>query len=251
MGEVYNYRGNVLMLDARNIYRKVIRKIYDFSPKKLVNLTAIVWLYRGQKDRFLGLVKEYFGKMCDEGVAITGELEVFETVLIELRGQLSNFAHSVKNLDAILPEQLAALANALAELADAAYNSDCACLVDGLVSFRGLYETAPSATNLDQHSARRGLRSAGRQSQGTSETGRPALQTRRALYATLTRTKYSPFPNGRGLWRGQPRSPDCRQAFKTTARSPQASRRAIKAGRLLLPSSPRLDPTRGRDIGSK
>ena len=55
-------KDQVLMLDARNIYRKVTRKIYDFSPEQLANLTAIVWLYRGQKDRFLGLVKEYFGK---------------------------------------------------------------------------------------------------------------------------------------------------------------------------------------------
>lgn len=35
----------VLMLDARNVYRKVTRKIYDFSPEQLANLTSIVWLY--------------------------------------------------------------------------------------------------------------------------------------------------------------------------------------------------------------
>lgn len=32
----------LLMLDARNIYRKVTRKIYDFSPEQLQNLTVIV-----------------------------------------------------------------------------------------------------------------------------------------------------------------------------------------------------------------
>ena len=48
------------MLDARNIYRKVTRKIYDFSPEQMQNLAAIVWLYRGQRDRFLELVKQYF-----------------------------------------------------------------------------------------------------------------------------------------------------------------------------------------------
>ncbi|MFA5925101.1 MAG: SAM-dependent DNA methyltransferase, partial [Methylococcaceae bacterium] len=155
-GAVYNYRGNVLMLDARNIYRKVTRKIYDFSPEQLANLTAIVWLYRGQKDRFLGLVKEYFGKVCDEAVAIPAELDSFETALIELRDQLSSFVDSVKNLEGITPEQQAALAEALAELvaAETAYNSDRASLVDGLVSFRGLYETAPPTINQEQHSAR-------------------------------------------------------------------------------------------------
>jgi type I restriction enzyme M protein len=40
-------KDQVLMLDARNVYRKVTRKIYDFSPEQQANLTAIVWLYRG------------------------------------------------------------------------------------------------------------------------------------------------------------------------------------------------------------
>ena len=48
----------VLMLDARNVYRKVTRKIYDFSPEQMQNLAAIVWLYRGQRERFLGLVNQ-------------------------------------------------------------------------------------------------------------------------------------------------------------------------------------------------
>jgi type I restriction enzyme M protein len=94
--------------------------------------------------------------MCDKGVAITGELEVFETVLIDLRDQLSSFADNVKNLESITPEQNSALAEALVELVDAetAYNSDRANLVDALESFRGLYENAPPTINLDQHSAR-------------------------------------------------------------------------------------------------
>lgn len=53
------HRDHVLMLDARNVYRKVTRKIYDFSPEQLANLTSIVWLYRGQQGRFLWLVREH------------------------------------------------------------------------------------------------------------------------------------------------------------------------------------------------
>ncbi|MCD6207191.1 MAG: N-6 DNA methylase [Methanosarcinales archaeon] len=52
-------RDKVLMIDARNVYRKVTRKIYDFSPEQRSNLTSIVWLYRGQQERFLKLVEEY------------------------------------------------------------------------------------------------------------------------------------------------------------------------------------------------
>ena len=51
------HRDKVLMIDARNIYRKVTRKIYDFSPEQEQNLLAIVWLYRGQTERFLDLVR--------------------------------------------------------------------------------------------------------------------------------------------------------------------------------------------------
>lgn len=49
----------VLMIDARNVYNKVTRKIYDFTPEQQKNLTSIVWLYRGQTERFLALVEEY------------------------------------------------------------------------------------------------------------------------------------------------------------------------------------------------
>ncbi len=52
-------RDKVLMIDARNVYRKVTRKIYDFTPEQQKNLSAIVWLYRGQADRFVALVAEH------------------------------------------------------------------------------------------------------------------------------------------------------------------------------------------------
>jgi len=60
------HREKVLMIDGRNIYRKVTRKIYDFSPEQLQNLLAIVWLYRGQGERFLELVFGYLQSMLDE-----------------------------------------------------------------------------------------------------------------------------------------------------------------------------------------
>jgi type I restriction enzyme M protein len=56
-------RGKVLMLDARSVYRKVTRKIYDFTPEQQQNLLAIVWLYRGEYERFLGLVAEHLERM--------------------------------------------------------------------------------------------------------------------------------------------------------------------------------------------
>jgi type I restriction enzyme M protein len=63
------HRDKVLMLDARSVYRKVTRKIYDFSPEQEQNLLAIVWLYRGDTERFLGLVARYLGQVVEEGRA--------------------------------------------------------------------------------------------------------------------------------------------------------------------------------------
>lgn len=56
-------RKKVLMLDARNVYTKVTRKIYDFSPEQQKNLTAVVWLYRGEESRFVQLVAEYLNEV--------------------------------------------------------------------------------------------------------------------------------------------------------------------------------------------
>ncbi len=54
------------MLDARNVYRKVTRKIYDFSPEQLANLTSIIWLYRDEQDRFLELIESYLQRTVEE-----------------------------------------------------------------------------------------------------------------------------------------------------------------------------------------
>ena len=61
------HRDKVLMIDARNIYRKVTRKIYDFSPEQRQNLLAIVWLYRGRTDKYLELVSGYCRSTLNEG----------------------------------------------------------------------------------------------------------------------------------------------------------------------------------------
>jgi hypothetical protein len=53
------------MIDARNVYRKVTRKIMHFSPEQSQNLSAIVWLYRGQEQRFVELVANYLKRSAD------------------------------------------------------------------------------------------------------------------------------------------------------------------------------------------
>ena len=83
------------MLDARNIYRKVSRAIFDFSPEQQKNIAAIVWLYRGQSERFLSLVESYLAQAVADGQATAGPLLAFEEALgkqIDLAGPFANEA---------------------------------------------------------------------------------------------------------------------------------------------------------------
>jgi type I restriction enzyme M protein len=122
-GKPEERRDQVLMLDARNIYRKVTRKIYDFSPEQLANLTAIVWLYRGQQERFLGLVRGYFAALCEEAAGIAGALAAFEACL--------------------------------SDPTDQAYRTDRSDLIVKLAAFTAQFSAALPATNAEQHAARR------------------------------------------------------------------------------------------------
>ena len=70
-------RDKVLMLDARQISRKVTRKIYDFSPEQLSNMAAIVWLYRGRSDRFVALVQQYLARTVVEAGGIAEKIANF------------------------------------------------------------------------------------------------------------------------------------------------------------------------------
>jgi type I restriction enzyme M protein len=61
-------KDRVLMIDARNIFRKVTRKIYDFSPEQLQNILSIIWLYRSEPKRFHDLVAGYLSQSLDESI---------------------------------------------------------------------------------------------------------------------------------------------------------------------------------------
>ncbi|MBS1866799.1 MAG: N-6 DNA methylase [Acidobacteria bacterium] len=90
-GKPSTHRDKVLMLDARNVFRKVTRKICDFSPEQLANLTSIVWLYRGQKDRYLGLVRQHL-------LNVTAEAQASIAPLNEFRGAVEKLADKLKPL---------------------------------------------------------------------------------------------------------------------------------------------------------
>ncbi|MEC5218767.1 type I restriction enzyme M protein [Actimicrobium sp. GrIS 1.19] len=148
-------KDQVLMLDARNVYRKVTRKIYDFSPEQQANLAAIVWLYRGQQDRFLGLVHSYLTRLGKEAAAIDAALTTFDVTLTACHTPLAAFVDSVKDITALSKDKRNGLNDAMAEWAGAAtaYTADRATFVTGLAVFCKTV-AKPVLINKDQHAAR-------------------------------------------------------------------------------------------------
>jgi len=91
-------RDHVLMLDARQIFRKVSRSVFDFSSEQQKNIAAIVWLYRGQQDRFVKLVENYLAEAVALGSKAQKPLKDYEVALGKLIGLMEAFA-KVKRKD--------------------------------------------------------------------------------------------------------------------------------------------------------
>ena len=58
-GKKEELRDKVLFIDARNYYTVVDRTLNEWSEWQLKNLNAIVWLYRGEKNKYKELLHEY------------------------------------------------------------------------------------------------------------------------------------------------------------------------------------------------
>jgi type I restriction enzyme M protein len=107
---------SVLMIDARNIYRKVTRKIYDFSEEQLNNISAIVWLYRGEKQKYLLLIQEYYTQLLTECAAIPPQLDTFDQMMNDAVDKISSFDAKVKKNTKIDAKKYKLFEDVLSEL---------------------------------------------------------------------------------------------------------------------------------------
>lgn len=109
-------RDQMLMLDARNIYRKVSRAVYDFSPEQQKSIAAIIWLYRGQGDRFLKLVESYIAQALADGAVADTSLVAFTDALDTLIALAKPFVTTKRDPDPLAETwaELAALCDTLA-----------------------------------------------------------------------------------------------------------------------------------------
>ena len=169
----------VLMLDARNIYRKVTRKIYDFSPEQLQNLAAIVWLYRGQRDRFLALVQDYLGRTLRRSRRHRGQRR-----RVRAKPTTRCADAAAPFLKTRLPQRLAAAATLLKERDEAAK----ACFTSHWTQW-----TARIAKDLDRSRASRSSPRRRNASPNSTPSPRPAATSSR----TWTCSSSSPRGGGR------------------------------------------------------
>lgn len=78
----------VLFIDARNYYTVVDRTLNEWSEWQLKNLNAIVWLYRGEIDKYTALLDEYKN--------VLGSAVSFEETLHLLKNELKDLQKRAK-----------------------------------------------------------------------------------------------------------------------------------------------------------
>ena len=81
-------KDKVLFIDARNYYTAVDRTLNEWSEWQMKNLNAIVWLYRGEIEKYQALVGEYR--------KILGKAKSFEEILELLKEELAELQRRTK-----------------------------------------------------------------------------------------------------------------------------------------------------------
>ncbi|GBF55409.1 type I restriction-modification system, DNA-methyltransferase subunit M [Microcystis sp. 0824] len=98
-GKPAELQDKILMIDARNIYRKVNRTINDFSPEQLQNILSIVWLYRSESKRFIDLVVGYCQSIDREYQGSIALLQNYREHLDKLTEALEKFYNLIDEKD--------------------------------------------------------------------------------------------------------------------------------------------------------
>lgn len=107
----------VLFIDARNYYTAVDRTLNEWSEWQLRNLNAIVWLYRGETDKYSALLEEYRTFLGAEGSFADREGELSDQ-MAALRGEAKKAVEEAtkrekKKVQAVYDEKIAALEETL------------------------------------------------------------------------------------------------------------------------------------------
>jgi type I restriction enzyme M protein len=152
-------RDKVLMLDARSVYHVVTRKLRDFTDEQLANLTAIVWLYRGEGERFLKLVRDYLEKAQAAADRLPDSLAALEAPAANALNVLQPFAASLHTNGELSAEDIQAFQTRVEEARTSWNNCKeiCANLLKDWQEYRASTRAQALESNADQHACRQQL----------------------------------------------------------------------------------------------
>jgi len=88
----------VLFIDARNYYTVVDRTLNEWTEWQLKNLNAIVWLYRGETEKYCDLIKEYTISISMSLKNLANSMRKANTYLGEFNDDLDNIADDIERI---------------------------------------------------------------------------------------------------------------------------------------------------------
>lgn len=158
-GKPQDLQDQVLMIDARNVYHVVSARSHVFTDEQLANLNAIVWLYRGEHEKFIALVARYQRQVDDWLAAIPARIGADTAAVQALAAPLQAFAGQATlaelNADQAEDAQItpAQLDTFKAELAAAQGDTHAADSIAALLSACTQARSAIAQADLTDHAA--------------------------------------------------------------------------------------------------
>lgn len=98
-----NDTDHVLMIDARHVYHVVSARSHVFTDEQLTNLTAIVWLYRGESAKFTALVAQYQQQVADWLAVLPERLRRDTREVLKLAAKLRRFSRGALAAELLEP----------------------------------------------------------------------------------------------------------------------------------------------------
>lgn len=109
-GKKDELKDSVLFIDSRNYYTVVDRTLNEWSEWQMKNLNAIVWLYRGEMEKYQELMKDYRTQIINDCVDldsefenITGKLNGHGDSLVEVRKQIADVINKASDIKQLIP----------------------------------------------------------------------------------------------------------------------------------------------------
>ena len=109
-GKPVERQDKVLFIDARNYYTVVDRTLNEWTEWQLKNLNAIVWLYRGETEKYKKLLDAYYRELSDRATALA------DTETQRLATCHGGFAEVLKSLEAFKQKQQERMAFVLKDI---------------------------------------------------------------------------------------------------------------------------------------